>query len=94
MEILDIPEKLQQAILNPDKRLTVDLRVCAVWEFLTAADSPDKRAVSSIICSAKWSCTGTEMHSPASQQACSCQTAHPVYWGFQSAPTQTLASIF
>lgn len=27
MEILDIPEKLQQAILNPDKRLTVDLRV-------------------------------------------------------------------
>lgn len=27
MEILDIPPKLQQAILNPDKRLTVDLRV-------------------------------------------------------------------
>lgn len=27
MEILDVPEKLQQAILNPDKRLTVDLRV-------------------------------------------------------------------
>jgi hypothetical protein len=27
MEILDIPETLQQAILNPDKRLTVDLRV-------------------------------------------------------------------
>jgi hypothetical protein len=27
MEILDMPEKLQHAILNPDKRLTVDLRV-------------------------------------------------------------------
>jgi hypothetical protein len=27
MEILEIPPKLQLAILNPDKRLTVDLRV-------------------------------------------------------------------
>jgi hypothetical protein len=27
MEILDIPEKLQLAILHPDKSLTVDLRV-------------------------------------------------------------------
>lgn len=27
MEILDMPAKLQHVILNPDKRLTVDLRV-------------------------------------------------------------------
>jgi len=86
MEILDIPEKLQQAILNPDKRLTVDLRVRAVWEFLTAAaGTQDKGAVNSSVYNAKRALKAEAASSEAStapHEACSCQTAHAAQWVF------------